>query len=170
MNDKRLRFVKEYLIDRTMTQAAIRAGYAAKSAYCQGSRLLKNAEVSRMLEEETDKINEKLALKAEYVIDGLREVAERCLQKKPVMEFDRVEKEMVQAKDDNGNDVWMFDSTGANRAFELLGKHLNLFAPDKELIPSVVNNTNILVLAGMTDEELEAELEKLDRIKKAITE
>jgi hypothetical protein len=32
-----------------------------------------------------------------------------------------------QAVDDEGRHVWTFDATGANKAFELLGKHLKLF-------------------------------------------
>lgn len=38
-------FVDEYLIDLNATQAAIRAGYSVKTAYEQGSRLLRNVKV-----------------------------------------------------------------------------------------------------------------------------
>jgi phage terminase small subunit len=38
--ERRERFVAEYLIDRNATQAAIRAGYSEKTAYSQGCRLL----------------------------------------------------------------------------------------------------------------------------------
>jgi phage terminase small subunit len=41
------RFVEEYIIDLNATQAAIRAGYAAKDADVQGPRLLGNVGVSR---------------------------------------------------------------------------------------------------------------------------
>jgi len=43
---KRKRFGDEYLIDLNATQAAIRAGYSKRSAYSQGSRLLKDVEVA----------------------------------------------------------------------------------------------------------------------------
>lgn len=42
---KRAIFVREYLIDRNATRAAIAAGYSQKSAYSTGSRMLKNAKV-----------------------------------------------------------------------------------------------------------------------------
>ena len=42
-------FVREYLVDRNATQAAIRAGYSEKSAHDQGSRLLKHVEVQAAL-------------------------------------------------------------------------------------------------------------------------
>lgn len=67
---------------------------------------------------------------------GLKEVAQRCLQRVPVMEFDRVERRMVQAQTEGGKDVWEFDSTGANRSFELLGKHLGMF--EKKMGPGEI--------------------------------
>lgn len=45
LNDKQRRFRDEYLIDLNATQAAIRAGYSERSAYSQGQRLLKDAEM-----------------------------------------------------------------------------------------------------------------------------
>ena len=40
------RFVEEYLIDLNATQAAVRAGYSAKTAHSCGPRLLANAGVA----------------------------------------------------------------------------------------------------------------------------
>ena len=42
LTEKQQRFVDEYLIDLNATQAAIRAGYSAKTADVQGSRMLAN--------------------------------------------------------------------------------------------------------------------------------
>ena len=39
LTPKQARFVEEYLIDLNATQGAIRAGYSAKTAEEQGSRL-----------------------------------------------------------------------------------------------------------------------------------
>ena len=50
LNDRQRKFVEEYLIDFNATQAAIRAGYSKRTAYSQGSRLLKNVEVSDFVE------------------------------------------------------------------------------------------------------------------------
>ncbi len=46
LTTKQERFVQEYLVDSNATQAAIRAGYSAKTASSQGERLLRNVEVS----------------------------------------------------------------------------------------------------------------------------
>lgn len=50
LNAKQAQFVREYLIDLNATQAAKRAGYSDATAYSQGQRLLKDAEVAASLE------------------------------------------------------------------------------------------------------------------------
>ena len=51
LTEKQQRFVEEYLIDLNATQAAIRAGYSAKTADVQGSRMLGNAKVQQAVAE-----------------------------------------------------------------------------------------------------------------------
>ena len=51
LTPKQARFVEEYIIDLTGKQAAVRAGYAAKAAEVQASRLLRNAKVRVALED-----------------------------------------------------------------------------------------------------------------------
>lgn len=46
LSEKQQCFVAEYLVDLNATQAAIRAGYSAKTAEQQGSRLLSNVKVA----------------------------------------------------------------------------------------------------------------------------
>jgi phage terminase small subunit len=50
VNDQQRAFVREYVKDFNATQAALRAGYSAKNARQQGSRLLSNADIQRELE------------------------------------------------------------------------------------------------------------------------
>ena len=50
LNPKQERFAAEYLIDLNATQAAIRAGYSAKTAYSQGERLLRHVEVAQAVQ------------------------------------------------------------------------------------------------------------------------
>lgn len=47
MNPKQAAFVREYLIDKNGRQAAIRAGYSAKTAESKASQLLRIVKVSR---------------------------------------------------------------------------------------------------------------------------
>lgn len=51
LRGKQQRFVDEYLIDRNATQAAIRAGYSAKTAYAIGEQNLKNLKLRKPLKQ-----------------------------------------------------------------------------------------------------------------------
>jgi len=127
LTDKQKRFCQEYIIDLNATQAAIRAGYSEKTAQQISSRLLLNVVIQGEISKLQKEISERTGLTIQWVLDNLKEVSERCMQKTPVMKFDRTEKRMVQVIDDDGKGVWTFDSPGANRSLELLGKHLGMF-------------------------------------------
>ena len=127
MTPKQEKFVREYLIDLNATAAYRRAGYAAKgnAAEVSAHHLLRNPKVAEKIQQAMDDRSKRTELTADYVLSGIREVAERCLQRAPVMVGRGQDR--VQAIDDEGRDVWEFDAAGANKAFELLGKHLKLF-------------------------------------------
>ena len=125
-------FVNEYLVTLNATQSAIKAGYSKKTAQEQGSRLLSNVIVKTAIESATKKQEKRTEISADYVLKSLKEVAERCMQRAPVMVFDPVDRKMVQEKEGDA-DVWEFDSSGANKALELLGKHLSLFTDNHTL-------------------------------------
>lgn len=130
----------EYLVDLCATQAAIRAGYSAKTAKQQGGRLLTNVAVAEAVAKAKAKRVERAELNADYVLTRLQAVAERCMTAEPV-------------RDRKGNETgeYQFDSSGANRSLELLGKHLGMFA-DRLLIDD---------LRDKTDDDLVAELAAL---------
>lgn len=125
--EKEKMFIKEFLIDLNATQAAIRAGYSKKTAYSIGWENLRKPEIQEALREALRKRSEKTELTAEYVIDHLMELVARCMQKKPVMEWDYENRELVQKLDEKGEGVWEFDSVGANKALRNLGEHLGMF-------------------------------------------
>lgn len=130
LTPKQRMFVKEYLTDLNATQAAIRAGYSRKTAESQGSRLLRNAKVAAAVQEGVKAREERVDLTADYVLGSLKEVVQRCMVRQPVMVRDG--KDWVQKTDADGEGVWEFNSAGANRALELLGKHLRLFVDQVE--------------------------------------
>jgi len=68
MTPKQAAFVQQYLVDRNATQAAIRAGYSAKTASSAGERLLRNVEISAAIERETSDIAGRLGITAERVL------------------------------------------------------------------------------------------------------
>lgn len=137
LNVKQQRFVDGIIAGKTATESYIQAGYVARghAAEAAGSRLLRHVEVASEIERRRTVIEKRVGITAESVLRRLDQVADRCMEAEPVMEFDHAEKAMVQKtamiKDPDGTTrevgVYEFDSAGANRALELLGKHLKLF-------------------------------------------
>lgn len=122
MTEKQQIFIREYLTSLNATEAAKRAGYSQHSAYSQGQRLLKDAEVQKALSAAMKARQDRVELSQDYVLNNLIEIVERCMQKKAVV------KKGEQIQDENGNNIWTFDAKNAVRALELLGKHLGIFA------------------------------------------
>lgn len=137
---KQQMFVKEYLVDLNATQAAIRAGYSAKTAGVIGDENLKKPEIASAIQSAMDSRSQRTEITADYVLAGIQEIAERCLQRVPVM--DGRGEDRKQATDEEGRHVWTFDAAGANKAFENLGKHLKLFTDKLEHSGGVTVNVN----------------------------
>jgi len=124
---KQLAFTREYLIDLNATQAAIRAGYSERSAQQVGaSNMLKHV-IQEAIQEAMDKRAEKIGISADWVLNNLKEVAERCMQAVPVMEFDHDDKCMKETGE------YKFEHTGANKSLELIGRHLKMFTDKVDL-------------------------------------
>lgn len=104
LTPKQEAFVREYLVDLNATQAAIRAGYSEKTAEQQGYQLLQHPLVSLAVKEAMDKRAERTEITADWVLKGIKDLVQTCLDKN---EF-----------------------TTAMRGYELLGKHHGLF-PNK---------------------------------------
>ena len=135
LSNKQQRFCEEYIKDANATQAYIRAGYSKGGARESASRLLSKVNIRAYIDELRKPITEKCLVDAEFVINSLVNVAQKCQQAKPVMVFNPIDKCMEHKKeeylDEEGKvtveNLYEFDSSGANRALELLGKHLKLF-------------------------------------------
>lgn len=68
--------MREYMIDHNGTQAAIRAGYSARTASEQASRLLVNVKVSKAIELSQAALAKKTETEAEWVRRRLKEEAD----------------------------------------------------------------------------------------------
>lgn len=110
------------------------------------------ARYNELLTRIAKRVEKKCLVDAEYIIGNLKEVAERCLQKRPVMV--RRGKDVVQATDEDDNNIWQFDSMGANKSLELMGKSIKMFTDKVE----VVDGTGI---AALLRERRKAAAEKL---------
>lgn len=73
LTPKQQRFVEEYLIDLNGTQAAIRAGYSAKTANEQAARLLANASISAAVAAGKEARSIKTGIDAAWLLSRLAE-------------------------------------------------------------------------------------------------
>jgi phage terminase small subunit len=76
---KKLEFAAEYAVDQNATQAAIRASYSKRTAYSQGSRLLKDPDVRVEIETEQNRHAQRVDVQVDEVVAGLKTIAKDCL-------------------------------------------------------------------------------------------
>jgi phage terminase small subunit len=119
---KQKMFVKEYLVDLNSTQAAIRAGYSAKTADRIGPELLGKTCVSQAIQEAKQERSDRLDLTADWVLQRFKDISDRCMQAEPVLD-----------REGNETGEYKFDASGANRSTELIGKHLGMFVDKSEV-------------------------------------
>jgi phage terminase small subunit len=116
------RFVEEYLVDLNATQAAIRAGYSKHTAQEQSSRLLSKAIVATAVDARRLELEAETGITQQWVLDKLKENAERALQVEPV--YDR---------EGNETGEYTYNGAVANGALQLIGKHLGMFGDRLDL-------------------------------------
>jgi phage terminase small subunit len=75
MTPRQQRFVDEFLVDLNATQAAIRAGYSARTANEQGARLLANASIAAAVQLAQQARSDRLQITQDDVLRGLRREA-----------------------------------------------------------------------------------------------
>lgn len=115
LTPKQQRFVEEYLVDLNATQAAIRAGYSARTAAVQASRLLTNVNICFAVKAGQAKRADAAEISQSWVVKKLRKNAE-----------------LAHSIEQPGP---------ANRSYELIGKHIGMW-PNR---PEDNNNTVNLV-------------------------
>lgn len=131
LTDKQKRFVEEYLIDLNATQAAIRAGYSAKTAGSIGEENLKKPEIKAAIGKAMAERSERTQIDQAYVIRAIQETIERCAQAKPVVDlFGRP----ITIETPSGDlaAAFKFQPMAVLKGAELLGKHLGMFVDRHE--------------------------------------
>lgn len=99
LTPKQAAFVREYMIDLNATQAAIRAGYKAKTAYQTGAENLRKPQIQKAIQAQREAIEERCRVSMDWVLSQIAEIA----QDEEARIADRL------------------------KALELLGKHLGLW-------------------------------------------
>jgi len=182
---KRAVFVREYLIDRNGTRAAIAAGYAPGSASVTSCRLLRNAKVQATVSELTEERLERLEITADAVLQELAKIAFANMGDYLSVRDDGsicVDLSEITPNQAAGlADLRIDEYTSARgnirrtrlrlgpkmRALELLGKHLNLWSDRFDHERSVnlaeeIRKARERVLRGMSDEELTSKIKELE--------
>lgn len=123
LTDKHMNFVNEYMKDMNGAAAYLRAGYKCSedAARVNASRLLTNDNIKAEIATRQAKLQEESGISVQWVLQNLKYLAERCMTPEPLADKD-------------GNIVeWRFDSSGANKALESIGKHLGMFTDKLKL-------------------------------------
>lgn len=141
LNAQQLRFVAEYLIDLNATQAAIRAGYSAKTAHSQGQRLLKHVEVQRAIAEAQYRRAVKTETDAAFILKRLAEEVTADIADlydehgsiKPIKEWPLIWRQglvssVKVAEEGDGVVVREIKLSDRIKRLELLGKHISVNA------------------------------------------
>jgi len=163
-------FVREYLVDLNATQAAIRAGYSAKTADSAGSRLLVNVKVSKAVENGKKRREERVNVKADDVLRELVRISQADLRKafnddgqlRPVKEWPDDVAAFVSSIEVNelvGKDgevrgcLHKIKLWPKVQALELLMKHLGLIIKRSALVDK--DGNDLLAWAkGLSNQEL----------------
>lgn len=121
LNEKQKQFCEEYIIDLNGTQAAIRAGYSEKTANRIASELLSKLDIQEYICKLKNKRSERVKYSQDELMRDILEVKNRCMQANPVLD-----------KEGNETGVWKFDSNGANKALDMLAKHVGFYETDNK--------------------------------------
>ena len=113
---KQQRFVEEYLVDLNGAAAAIRAGYTKRRARQQAYRLSQKPEVQEAIALATEARSRRVEADQDWIVKRLIENVQRAMQLVPVR--------------DRGGKLTgehQYQGSVANKALELLGRHLGMF-------------------------------------------
>lgn len=111
-----------------------------------------SAELARICELATEKAAERLSVTKEYVMRSLKEVADRCMQHRPVL--DRNGKQVwVETPNGEERPAFLFDAKGAVAALVPLGKEIGMFVERKEVRTGP--------LADVPDEKLDERIREI---------
>ena len=138
--ERRALFVQAYIANgHNATQAAITAGYCARTAYSQGQRMLKHVEISGQLADSARKLAESTGLNSERILQEVARIAYADPRRfyrpngtvKPMIEWDDDMGAAVAAIEvDQKGQTTRLKFWDKNAALAKAMKHLGLFEKD----------------------------------------
>ncbi len=167
MNDKQRRFANEYCVDLNCTQAAVRAGYNARSASSQGFDLLQKPEVAALVQRIHKGQLDRASIRAENVLAELAQIAFsdirallaedgsvqpiHALSDEAAASIASIE---VTTSKDGVTKVSRIKTWDKVRALEQLCRHLGLLKPDQHQHVHAVVHFSPEQLQAMSDQQL----------------
>lgn len=123
LNDKQIRFVHAMLVEPNATQAYIAAGYKSRgpAAEATASRLLRNHKVAVALTKLREERAERVEVDQDWVLEKLVANVDRSMKVEPVYN-----------KEGDEIGEYQYQGSVANKALELVGKHLGMFTEKVE--------------------------------------
>lgn len=160
LNAKQRRFAYEYVIDLNGAQAAIRAGYAKRSAESQASRLLTIDKVKELIDELNAEKEDDLIAKQTEVLKFLTNVMRRKEKETTVIVTKQSSSKWVTGPDGKPKkesrsweeaELIEYPSkiSDANRAAELLGKRYAMWTDKTDIMGDV----GVMIVDDVTMDE-----------------
>lgn len=117
MTPKQKIFVEEYLIDFNAVRSAIAAGYSKHSAKTIGPQNLRRQYIKEAIIKAMEERSAKIKIDAEWVLLAAKKIYDRCMQE-----------EQILNKEGKPTGEYRFEHSGANKALEIIGKHVDIQA------------------------------------------
>lgn len=155
LNEKQKIFCQEYIIDFNGTRAAIVAGYSKKTARSMASENLTKPDIQQHLKELINQRSERTKITQDEVVANIVEVMQRCMQAKPVLFMGH------QVQDEEGNNLWKFDSQGANKALDMLMKHTGGYKEDNKQQQANITPIQKIFVTKEEEQEVKEHIRKM---------
>lgn len=135
MQDNHIKFADKYFETLNGTQSAIYAGFSEETAKQQAWQILQREDVQEYLQKLREEYADKANVSKQWVLERFKHISDSCVQAEPVL-------------DSNGTPTgeYRFDSSGANKATEMIGRIIGIFEKDND--QSKPKTTNIINLGG----------------------
>jgi len=127
MQENHQRFADKYFETLNGKESAIYAGFSEDTAKQQAWQLLQREEIQDYLQKMRAEYAEKAGISKQWVIERFKHISDACVQAEPV--FD---------SEGNPTGEYRFDSSGANKSTEMLGKIIGVFEKDNEQRKDVI--------------------------------
>lgn len=125
------KFVQEYLRSGDATDAAIAAGYSARSAASRASKLLETQGVIEYRRKLEKKLFDEMGISKEWIGRRLVEVVESCMEKVPSYRWN------PETRKDERCGEKLLDANSAIRALHELTEHMNFAEGEQSAAESI---------------------------------